>query len=218
MKHLETVLESGILSEVNKTEWLLAFESFGITSEKLRKDEIIFRSGDMINQICIVERGCVREEKVYDDGEICIMHTFQENAIFALETAVSRKKTAAADYVCNEDSTIVYIPYKNIEKSKWVKEIQTVLLEKLADDNFRNMYKIEILARRGVRERILLYLNHLKKRFGSNVVTVRMDREQMAQFLCVNRSSLSNELNQLKREKVIDFKKNEFIIFDQNEK
>ena len=39
-----------------------------------------------------------------------------------------------------------------------------------------------------------------------------MGREQLAQFLCVNRSALSNELNKMKREGIIDFRKNEFRI------
>lgn len=212
MKYLETVLETGLLSEISKAECLIAFESLEITCEKRKKDEVIFASGDLIDKLCIVSRGRVREEKVYPDGEVCIIHTFGESTIFALETVTSRKKTAAAYYVCNEDSTILYIPYKNIEKSKWAKEMYSVLMKLLADDNFRNLVKIEILARRGVRERILLYLEHLEKRTGSNIVQVNMDREQLAQFLCVNRSSLSNELNKLKREKIIDFNKNEFIL------
>ncbi|MBO5460421.1 MAG: Crp/Fnr family transcriptional regulator [Ruminococcus sp.] len=217
MKHLETILESGIFSEINKSDYIIAFESFEITSEKFKRDEVIFSSGEVIDKICIVEKGRVREERVYEDGEVCIIHTFGANSIFALETVVSRKKTAAVDYVCSEDSSIVYIPYKNIEKSKWSREIMKFLLQELADGNFRNMYKINILARRSVRERILLYLNHLKKRTESSEIDVKMDREQMAQFLCVNRSSLSNKLNQLKREGIINFQKNKFIILKQLE-
>lgn len=212
MKHLETVLESGILSGISKAECIAAFESFGVTSEDYKKDEIIFSAGDTINSICIVKKGCVREEKGYQDGEVCILHTYRENSIFALEATVSRKQTIGAEYISNEDCTVVYIPYKNVIKSKWAKEIMEMLLQILADDNFRNIKKIEILARRGLRERILLYLNHLKKKTGSNVVDVKMDREQMAQFLCVSRSGLSNELNKLKREGCIDFTKNKFIL------
>ena len=189
MRHLETVLESGIFSRVCKAEYILAFESLEITSETLKKDEVVFSSGEIIDCVCIVERGRVREEKVYKDGEICIIHTFGENTLFALQTAVSRKKTAAADYVCSEDSTIVYIPFKNIESSNWSQEIIAFLLQYIADENLRNMYKIEILARRGVRERILIYLNHLRKKMGSNVVHVNMDREQLAQFLCVTEAA-----------------------------
>lgn len=212
MRHLETILESGLLSQVSKADYIIAFESLEVTSKHYEKGEMIFKSGTAVDKICIVESGCVREERVYEDGEVCIIHNFSEKKIFALEAVVSNKKTVAADYVCSEDATVVYIPYRNIENSNWVTEIQRVLLQFMADESFRNMYKVEILARRGVRERILLYLEHLQQKTGSNTVFIRMDREQFAQFLCVNRSSLSNELNQLKREGIIDFEKNKFVL------
>lgn len=150
MRHLETILESGLLSQVSKTECIIAFESLEITSKHFEKGEVIFKSGTTIDKICIVESGCVREERIYEDGEVCIIHNFSEKTIFALEAVVSKKKTVAADYVCSENTTVVYIPYRNIESSKWVKEIQVVLLQIISDESFRNMYKIEILARRGV--------------------------------------------------------------------
>lgn len=212
MRHLETILECGLLSQVSKTDYIIAFESLEVTSKHFEKGEVIFKSGAVVDKICIVECGCVREERVYEDGEVCIIHNFSEKGIFALEAVVSSKKTVAADYVCSEDATVVYIPYRNIEKSKWVNEIQSTLLKIMADRSFRDLCKVEILARRGVRERILLYLEHLQQKTGSNTVLVRMDREQFAQFLCVNRSSLSNELNQLKREGIIDFEKNKFVL------
>ena len=43
---------------------------------------------------------------------------------------------------------------------------------------------------------------------------MRMSREQMAQYLCVNRSALSNELNKMKREGLIDFKRGQFWLLD----
>ena len=81
-----------------------------------------------------------------------------------------------------------------------------------ADSNIRMARKVEILAERGLRDRILVYLNILRRKSNSNTVTVRMNREQLAQFLCVNRSALSNELNKMKKEGVIDFKRDQFTI------
>ena len=57
-----------------------------------------------------------------------------------------------------------------------------------------------------------MYLEILRRKAGSDIVSVRMSREQMAQYLCVNRSALSNELNKMKREKIIDFEKDKFRI------
>ena len=53
----------------------------------------------------------------------------------------------------------------------------------------------------------MAYFKFLASRYGSNTFTLEMNREQLAQYLCVNRSALSNELNIMKREGIIDFDK-----------
>ena len=82
----------------------------------------------------------------------------------------------------------------------------------LSDSNIKMAHKVEILAERGLRDRIMVYLNVLRSKAGGNTVTIKMSREQLAQFLCVNRSALSNELNKMKREGIIDFKGSRFTI------
>ena len=89
-------------------------------------------------------------------------------------------------------------------------DLHSALIEMLADDNIRMTHKIEILAERGLRSRIMVYLNVLARKSGSDTVSVKMSREQMAQYLCVNRSALSNELNKMKREGLIDFQRGTF--------
>ncbi len=55
-------------------------------------------------------------------------------------------------------------------------------MQQLANDNIRKMHKIEILAEKGLRKRVLMYLDILRRKAGSDTVSVRMSREQMAQY------------------------------------
>ena len=129
-----------------------------------------------------------------------------------MEFTISKTKKSANDYISNGDSSIVFVSNNTIRKSDYASDIETSLTYRLADDNIKMAKKIEILVERGLRERILTYLNILTSKSGSNSVSVRMNREQLAQFLCVNRSALSNELNKMKKEGIIDFKKDKFTI------
>ena len=109
---------------------------------------------------------------------------------------------------------MLLVNMRSIERSQVKDQLHSALLEMLADDNIRMTNKVEILAERSLRGRILIYLNILARKSGSDVVSVRMSREQMAQYLCVNRSALSNELNKMKREGLIDFKRGQFRLLD----
>lgn len=212
MKYTESIINSGIFDKLKKTQHNEAFEQLKITGKKFTAGEAIFYEGDKIDKICIVGKGSVCSEKTYIEGDVHILDVYEEDSIFALEVALSKTKKSAADYICNEDSVIVFVSLSSIDKSAYAEEIRSALTYKLSDSNIRMAHKIEILAERGLRDRILVYLDILSRKSGSNTVTVRMNREQFAQFLCVNRSALSNELNQMKREGVIDFKKDRFTI------
>ena len=212
MKYLECVIERGLLSEDRKTEYIAVFEELRVTGVNMLKGDVIFCEDDTVDKICIIKSGSVRGEKAYSTGELHIIDFHEQGSIFALEEAVSKLRTAAMDYVCNEDSTIVFIPLSAVMRSKCSAEIMSFIMQRLADESIRKMHKIEILAERGLRDRIIMYLDILRKKSGTNVVHVNMGREQLAQFLCVNRSALSNELNKMKREGLIDFRKNEFRI------
>ena len=144
---------------------------------------------------------------LFAEGDIPVSYTHLD--VYKRQ-AVSRKRTAPIDYICNEDSTIVFVSLKNINNSRFSKQIYEVLMQQMASDNIKKMHKIEILAEKGLRKRILMYLEILRTKAGSDTVSVKMSREQLAQYLCVNRSALSNELNKMKREKIIDFEKDQF--------
>ncbi|MDO4545319.1 MAG: Crp/Fnr family transcriptional regulator [Bacillota bacterium] len=210
MKYLGTVIESGIFANLKKSEYIRAFEQLGITVKTIRQGSAVYYEEDVVDKICIIDKGSVCGEKTYADGEMHIIQLYEEENIFGLEAAVSKQKTSPVDYVCNEDSVIVFITISSILKSDYCKHILDVLMQKLADDNIKKMHKIEMLAERSLRERILIYFTVLRTKAGEDTFDVKMDREQLAQYLCVNRSALSNELNKMKKEGIIDFQKSKF--------
>ena len=212
MKYLETVIKSGIFSGVSKSDYILAFEELAITGRVLKKGSLVFHEGQEMSKLCIVKKGSVRGEKMYIEGDAHIIQLWDEDMIFGLEAAVSKRKTAAMDYISHEDSEIVFISWDSILNSRYSEVILEALLQKLADDNIKKTHKINILAHKGLREKIMIYLDILQKKQANpdGSVHVNMNREQLAQYLCVNRSALSNELSKMKSEGIIDFERNTF--------
>lgn len=68
-----------------------------------------------------------------------------------------------------------------------------------------------------MRERILLYLNYQSKLANRQVFRIPYNREELAGYLCVNRSSMSKELSKMQQEGMIRYHKNEFEIFEKKE-
>lgn len=212
MRYLERIIESKLFSNVKKTDYISAFEQISITSRNYRKNEKIFLEEDIIDKICIIDKGSVRGEKIYSAGDVHIIEVYDEGMIFGLEIAASKTQKSVIDYISNKDTTVVFVSIESIDKSAFAAQIRKSISLMLADGNIRMAHKIEILAERSLRKRVMMYLSILRKKAGSNTVTVYLNREQLAQFLCVNRSALSNELNKMKREGIIDFKGTRFTI------
>lgn len=212
MQYLESVIDSGLLNELNKSDYMEAFEQLKISGRNYNPGETVFFEGDLIDKFCIVNKGSIRSEKTYLNGEVHIVDIFDEGSVFGLAVATSKSRVTALDYISNEETTVVFISMHSIQKSKFSEEMQKSLTYMLADDNIKMGNKIEILAERGLRDRILVYLHILQAKSGTDTVTIKMSREQFAQYLCVNRSALSNELSKMKRDGVIDFKGSRFTI------
>ena len=70
--------------------------------------------------------------------------------------------------------------------------------------------KIEILSHRTTEDRILAYLRAFAEKCGSNEFDIPFDRQQLADFLCVERSALSAEISRLARAGAFACHKNHF--------
>ena len=58
----------------------------------------------------------------------------------------------------------------------------------------------------------MTYLMQQAKINGSDSFTIPFDRQELADYLEVERSGLSAEIGKLKKEGIIDFSKNRFIL------
>ena len=165
MQYLESIIDSGLLNELKKSDYMDAFEQLKISGRNYKSGETVFFEGDIIDKFCIVKKGSVRSEKTYLNGEVHIVDLFDEGSVFGLAFALSKSRITALDFVSNEESEIVFVS-----------------------------------------------MHSMRTKSGSDTVTIRMSREQLAQYLCVNRSALSNELSKMKKDGIIDFKGSRFTL------
>ena len=62
MKYLGTTIDSGIFENLSKSDYLQAFEELNVIGQNMRRDDVIFREGDEVNKICIIDRGHIQTE------------------------------------------------------------------------------------------------------------------------------------------------------------
>lgn len=181
------------------------------------KGENIFMPLDRVNTVQILLSGKVKLIFFMENGEQDIKNMLFPGNLVGIDLICTRTGLAPYQATAAEDSRIFSLPADNILKPGTLPEKDRLacisnLLLILSQTNMQNEYRLAILTRNSLRERVMVYLTMQAKRNQSDSFTIPFTREEMASFLRVNRSALSHELSLLKQEGIIDFSKNSFSL------
>ncbi|MCL1926319.1 MAG: Crp/Fnr family transcriptional regulator [Syntrophorhabdaceae bacterium] len=180
-----------------------------------KKDDVILLSGDTINFVGLILSGSVKIIKEDIDGRFSILTKFDVSEVFGEAFACAGISQSPVTIQAAEDSEILFIDYKKIITSCTnVCPFHSMFIENMlklvALKNLMLNQKIEILSKRTTREKLMCYFD--TERGAAKKFTIPFNREELARYLCVDRSAMSNELCKMRDEGQIKFNRNEFEI------
>lgn len=73
--------------------------------------------------------------------------------------------------------------------------------------------KIEFTSKRTTREKLMAYLSAEAQKAGSSHFSIPFNRQELADYLCVERSAMSAELSKLRDDGILSFRKNQFELY-----
>ena len=195
----------------------------GCIEKKYKKDQLISPSEVYARQIGIVIDGCVHtvQEDVW--GRCTFLSYTNEDGIFGDvligETATER----GIIFKATEPTTILFLPADRIlhpcrNSCPFHHQLSRNLFNMISHKNAVLTEKIEITSKSSLREKILAYLSIEARRNNSADFTVPLNRTEMADYLCTNRSALSRELANMKKDGILDYEQNTFHLLNTAEK
>jgi CRP-like cAMP-binding protein len=181
-----------------------------------RRGDVIWREGDAVDGIGLLESGSLLCQNYQADGKTLLARVFVPPELINIEAAVSRMRTSPTFVTAAMPGSFVWFPFSNLFENPKIpggiiQTLQANLLSYLADDCIRFMRKSDILSHRTIRDRVRMFLNILREKQGDEV-DIGMSQEEFAQFLCVDRTSLSEELNKMRRDGLIEFRKKHYTL------
>ena len=125
------------------------------------------------------------------------------------------------DVVTAESSEVLFLNIKKIEGERkmlpsWYPKLLRNLLLMSSQKNLILTNRIFSISAKSVRGRLLTYLNTQAVKSGSTRFSIPFTRQQMADYLNLDRSALSKELCRMRDEGLLDFHKNQFVLFEKN--
>lgn len=85
----------------------------------------------------------------------------------------------------------------------------------LSQKNLELMKKMNHITKRSTREKLLSYLSEEAKKRSSRTFTIPFDRQQLADYLCVERSAMSSELSKMRSEGLLEYQKSTFTLYEE---
>lgn len=179
-------------------------------------------------QFLIVPQQRVSRFGVVVSGKVHVLHLFA-NGNYSLMTSLGTGEIVGSDLVCTKTQIapyhavaaapvqVFYLPVTILTRPGVLQEqirlnVLEHMLTLISNENMKKEYRLAILSQKGLRERIETYLTMQATRKQKKTFAVSFSREEMASFLCVNRSALSHELSLMEQEGLISFRKNVFTL------
>lgn len=210
MNNFETVKECPIFKNFSIDEIIEIFSVISFYEKDYKKNDIILAENTKVEYFGIITNGKIALSNFDYFGNRNILNVFEKGDSFA-EALVSLEIQIPHEVISLTDSSIVWIEYKSLSKSLYYQKILNNLLNIISTKNLILNKKLQILSKRTTREKILEYLSNQKKALSlDSNFEINLNRNEMADYLALDRSNLSRELGKLKKEGIIDFEKNKF--------
>ena len=200
INYVKVLEQSGLLKYITPDDYEKAVAELKINSMKFVNNQVVFRQNDKASQLALVVSGEIKAEKIHGSGSDNMVHSYLFGEMFGYEGVISNSRVYSMDYISDGDSQIAFIDIKELYSGSFTKELIQGIVSYMADESIRRMYRIEIMSKKKLRDRILTYLKIKETEIGTSAFTLDISREQLAQELCVNRSALSNELGKMQKE------------------
>ena len=181
------------------------------------KGEIILREGDTATQVGIVLSGAVQLERQDYYGNRSIVAYIGPGQLFGESYACAQVELLPISAVADEASQVLLIDARRItvccgNACAFHSRIIFNMLRLVANTNLVYDQKIQVTSKRSTREKLMAYLMNQMKLRGSNSFTIPYDRQELADYLEVDRSGLSAEISKLRKEGVLQSQKNQFTL------
>lgn len=186
----------------------------GLSPEEktFEKGSIIYHAGDTAVRMGLVLSGGVNIESIDFWGNRSILSYAGRGQLFAETYAFLGDEPLMVSVTAAEKTRVLFLAAGELSGTGTEAFAAVIknLLKVSARKNLALSRKILHTSPKSIRGRLLAYLSSLSAQQGGSTVTVPFNRQQLADYLCVDRSALSNEISKMKKEGIITAEKNKF--------
>lgn len=184
-----------------------------------QKGEYVLRQGEHLDSLLVLAEGKLHIQ--HDDywGNRSIIHIVSQGEMFGEAYVAPESGTLMSDVLAVEHCTVIFFDVKRIitvcpSACRFHAMVVQNLFFAISEKNRKLLQKLGYMSQRTTREKLISYLSDEANRNNSAEFSIPFNRQQLADFLSVDRSAMSNELCKMRDEGLISFEKNRFVLLE----
>ncbi len=172
------------------------------------KGSVLFREGETTERCGILLSGQLQGERIDEDGNLSVISTLSPGMMFG-EILIFSETPSPVTLTAVTDSRVLWLGPVDLSRADHT--LLANLLSIIGREYWALHQKIRYCSIVSLRKRILAYLHDQQKEPGKPFF-LPFDRNGMAAYLNADRSALSRELSRMKRDGILDYHKNKFLL------
>lgn len=214
-KFLDVLARCPLFDDIEAEDLVRMLVCLDAKVESFDKKYTILAERSPAKYIGIVLSGSAQIIQVDYYGNRSILSNIEPSQIFAEAFACAQIPALPVAVIANEPSKIMLINCDHIlhtcsNNCGFHQQLIFNLMKDLADKTIMFHQRIEITSKRSTREKLMTYLMLQAKKANNNSFYIPFDRQELADYLEVDRSGLSAEISKLRDEGVLQSRKNYF--------
>lgn len=213
----EILMKTQLFSDISKEKIKSMLTCLDCIKREFSAGETVWHAGEKVAQIGIVLYGRVYTESCDVWGNTSIISEYKEGSSFGEAYALAKNDLPVFDVVAKEKTGIVFIDIKKIitpcsNNCNEHKLMVENLLSTVATKARELELKMNHICSRTTRDKLLSYLSGESRKHGALTFTIPFNRQELADYLSVERCAMSKELHKMKRDGLVDFSGREFVL------
>lgn len=214
---LSFLAKTAIFRNMTEEEIKVALHCLHAEEKHYQKYECIFAAGDSVRKMGMVISGSVIVESNDYWGNRTILQQIGEGQYFGETYAWMPKSIPSVDVSASEDCSILFFEISHLRdedncSAGCVHKVLVNLLNIFSGKNIALSARNIQTSPRTIRERVILYLNSVRLQKGTPEFDIPFNRQQLADYLNLERTALSKELSKMQADELISYHRNHFIL------
>lgn len=214
----ETIQRSELFSGLSDFDLDQALLALNARIREYRQDEMILQTGDPVGWMGLVLSGTLEVTRQDGLGNVFIVTRLHAPSLFAEALVSAGIKSSPVDIRVTDDAQTLLLDYNSLvsmhQDHIWPGRLLLItrMMQVLSRKNLLLNQKLDIMSRRSTRAKVAAVLLIQMAEQGGQTVELPYNRQQLADYLAVDRSALSRELSRMKKENLIDYHRQVFTV------